>query len=345
MMCLSFEAQAQMLSGPKLLMKALTDIPYVSPLNLSNFELSQNEKSKALKSYCKTLKKYYGKYNWKENPCGETKWDVELKSVQGHPLIYKTFGSGENVTLVLGGVHPDELTPIHLAFKFVDYLEKHPKVYEKNNFKIVVAPLVNPDGFFIKRPTRTNSNKVDVNRNFFTLDWYDRAVKSWERRNGRLRYFPGYFPNSEIETLFQVKLIDRLKPRKIVSIHAPLGFLDYDGPGDQKPRVVTETEKQAKHLVKKVSKDSKNYRIVDYSFFPGSLGNYAGKERRIATITLELETADPNKVNLYWQQFLPGLLSSIKHPFKPESPLLNGDASNFFARYRKMQPKGKKPKI
>ena len=38
-----------------------------------------------------------------------------------------------------------------------------------------------------------------------------------------------------------IKMIDQLKPDKILSIHAPLGFLDYDGPGDGR-RALTPTE-------------------------------------------------------------------------------------------------------
>ncbi|MEZ4742510.1 MAG: hypothetical protein R3B45_08690 [Bdellovibrionota bacterium] len=143
-----------------------------------------------------------------------------------------------------------------------------------------------------------------------------------EKATGRGSVFPWYFPNTEIETFFQVGLIDQYSPGKVISIHAPLGFLDYDGPGDQKPRVFSKSEKLAKGLVNQMSEVSKNYRIVDYSFYPGSLGNYAGNERGLATITLELETTDPKKAPQYWKQFLPSLLLSLQHPFTaPERKL------------------------
>ena len=54
--------------------------------------------------------------------------------------------------------------------------------------KIVIAPLVNPDGFFSKPPKRTNSRGVDINRNFPTRDW---------RQSKRDKFYTGPSPNSE----------------------------------------------------------------------------------------------------------------------------------------------------
>ena len=42
--------------------------------------------------------------------------------------------------------------------------------------RIIIAPLVNPDGFVRQNPTRTNANGVDPNRNFFTEDWHSKAI-------------------------------------------------------------------------------------------------------------------------------------------------------------------------
>src|SRR5262249_38290307 len=110
--------------------------------------------------------------------------------------------------------------------------------------------------------------------------------------------------------------IDDYRPDKILSIHAPLGFLDYDGPGDgQLPGSLTPTQQHARRLVTSISEKSQNYKVVDYSFFPGSLGNFAGDERHIPTVTLEFEKTDPKMVDTYWKQFLPGIMQSIHYPF------------------------------
>lgn len=337
----ALEAYSQMLSLPGALSTGATKIPHVSPSNIHQFTVEKNSKENEIKKLCNNTAIYFNKYKWKESPCGNVKWKADYKTLVGNPLIYAEFGKGKNTTLFLGGVHPDELTPIHLAFKFARYLQENPNIYENNDIKIVIAPLVNPDSFLLNRPMRTNFNGIDVNRNFFTKDWYKDAIKSWaERGKFQSRYFPGYIANSEIETLFQIKLIDDYTPSKIISVHSPLGFLDYDGPGDQKFHVSSQSEKLAKHLVNEISEKSKNYKVVDYSFYPGSLGNFAGNEREIPTITLELKTADPHQVDNYWNQFLPGLLSSAKHPFFSNGSHLKGNASNFSQIYTLDSPKG-----
>ena len=58
--------------------------------------------------------------------------------------------------------------------------------------------------------------------------------------------------------------------------------------------------------------------MVNFSIYPGSLGNYSGNERLIPTITLELQSTHPHKVDEYWQQFLPGFMEGIEYPFTPE---------------------------
>src|SRR5690606_11277168 len=107
---------------------------------------------------------------------------------------------------------------------------------EAREFKeklVVIVPLVNPDSYFKERPTRTNERGVDVNRNFPTRDWNEEALAQWRRRySGDKRRYPGPEAISEPETLFQVNLIKRYRPSKIVTVNAPLTLLDYDGPDE-----------------------------------------------------------------------------------------------------------------
>jgi len=194
--------------------------------------------------------------------------------------------------------------------------------------------LVNPDGFLKESTTRQNSNGVDLNRNFFTIDWYRLAGEWWRKGSKRNpRYYPGYFPNSEIETIHQIELIDRFLPDKILSIHAPLGFLDYDGPGDDKMRRSSSTDIRAKRLVDMFSKKTQSYRVIDYSYFPGSLGNYAGNERNIPTVTLEFKTTTPKMVDSYWKQFLPGILELVKYHFRTDRFHNRENATSFYGSY------------
>lgn len=321
--------------------KGLSDfVPFVSPINFSSFLISEDSQTASIKLFCQNLNKQYAQYPWDKDPCGPVAWQASLKTSQNNPLLYATFGKGSVVTILLGGVHPDEITPIPIAFRFARYLHDNPNALPANA-KVIIAPLVNPDGFFKKNPVRINSNGIDLNRNFFTLDWFEKAHALWDERRKKIAsHFPGHIPNSEIETIFQIQLIDTFKPQKIMSIHSPLGFLDYDGPGDgERPGAVTDFDKKAQELVLAVSQKSRNYRVVDYRFYPGSLGNYAGHERMIPTITLELESTDPRKIESYWKQFLPGIMESIHYPLPKSNSMEslqmtpNMNASPFSIQY------------
>lgn len=297
--------------------RAYVKLPFASEGNRDLFAIGKEDEKGAIDKLCSLLVKEFKRYGWHEDPCLHVQWQTELKTNLGHPLIYAVFGEGPDTTLILGGVHPDELNPVHLAFRFARFLLKNPNEYEGKGFRVVVAPLVNPDGFFKTRPSRTNQGRVDLNRNFLTLDWYAKALDSWlKQRRADPRYFPGFFPNTEIETIFQTGLVEKFSPSKILSLHAPLGFYDYDGPGDQKLHVVTTLETKARDFAKKVAEKSRNYRIADHFFYPGSLGNYAGNERHIPTLTLELQTTNPEMVNNYWDQFLPGFVQSIQYSLR-----------------------------
>ncbi len=314
------------------------NLPAVLTDTYHEFMLDSEKEPSTITTLCQKIAKNYAVLKWDPNKegCGNNgvPWKSQLKSHGGSPLIYAEFGHGPNTTLILGGVHPDELTPIPLVFKFALHLQANPNLIPEGS-RVIVAPLVNPDGFLQKTAHRTNLRGVDLNRNFFTRDWYSTAKRWWaERRQQNPRHFPGPIPNSEIETIFQIWLVDTFKPDKIISLHAPLGFYDYDGPTEQKPRALTSSEEKAKSLVQNMSASSRNYKIVDYSFYPGSLGNYAGNERGIPTVTLELETTNPNKIGEYWTQFSPGLEHAIKYPFaSPAAPKRTG-SSLFLEPYR-----------
>lgn len=270
--------------------------------------------------FCEHVERAYKDLGWKDCPCSALPWVFDYRSEGGYPLVYWDFvgqrlGHNEHIqtTLILGGVHPDEITPVHLAFSYAKVLKENPGIYQGS--RVVIAPLVNPDGFFTRPKARTNANGVDLNRNFATADWWHRAATLWEKkRQKNPRHFPGLAPNTEQGTRFQAALISRFSPDKILSVHAPLGFLDYDGPGDASElRPPGPNDLKAIELAKLVSKNSKNFRIIDYSYFPGSLGNFAGNDRRIPTITVELDTTDPRHALRLGRQFFPGLNAAVRY--------------------------------
>lgn len=271
--------------------------------------------SPSVKSFCDDLSGKFKEYKWGEPRCELFEWINVRKTSKGTPLVWTTFGeektaAAENTTLVLCGVHGDEITPVKFCFDLMNELRA------KHTFKdklVVVAPLVSPDSFFVKRPTRTNAAGIDVNRNFPTSDWKKDALKKWKSAyRGDKRKFPGQKPASEQETIFQMNLILRYKPNKVITVHAPLSILDYDGPS-----LKAETGKTALELLEQMSEKSAGYKVSNYPIFPGSLGNWAGKENRIPTYTLELPNSNPQETDKFWGLFKDAVIYAIDHKMKP----------------------------
>ncbi len=267
-----------------------------------------------LSSLCSGLDKAFQRRAWGEDPCRKHPWKFDSTSVKGRPLIYLEIGpeTAKNTTLIFAMVHGDEITPLYLGFQIAEWAESNMKKYP--NAKLIIAPLVNPDGFFGFPKSRVNAHGVDCNRNFSTKDWAKEAISSWKKNfHSEKRRFPGYKPDSEPETLFQKALIEKFKPNKIVSIHSPLNVLDFDGPDNVKLFRFSED------YVKKCDQLRAKVKARSTGFFPGSLGNYAGQDLGIPTITLELPTANPAKAREYWTKFKKGLETVIAHEMPPRS--------------------------
>jgi protein MpaA len=254
------------------------------------------------KRYFDALSGKCREYGWTDVEPGKFKWEFHRITRNKYPLIFIQFGqSADNCNLILGGVHGDELPTVYLLFKLAHYIEENPQIL--NGKCIVIAPLVNPDGFFSKPPQRVNASGIDLNRNFPTKEWNAQALSQWKHKyasNGR--YYPGKRPATEQETLFQIALIKRFRPQKILTVHSPLGFYDFDGASselDSLEKWLDRISRETKHPLKK------------FGHFPGSLGNYAGYERNIFTLTLELPSSEPRKGNEYFQKFKPAFLKFL----------------------------------
>lgn len=273
----------------------------------------------ALRKRVETLK-----YKWDVSFLVEDGWQVGGHSIDGMPLIYWTCGDqkkNDNTALVLSAVHGDEVTPVYFGFRLVEWVKARPEIC-KDRF-VVIAPLVNPDGFLrYTRGTRTNYNKVDVNRNFDTPDWATNARKMWkEKYSSMRRYFPGDTAASEPETQFQQWLIEEFKPEKILSVHAPLNILDYDGPQGGGPQSFLQSYVESCEILKNaIKKATPELRLYAYGQFPGSLGNFAGKQRGIPTITVELPTTDHTLAGHYFSLLEKGTRVFFEHQIK-DSPM------------------------
>ncbi len=263
-----------------------------------------------IQKFCKKLDKKFQTYNWSYSKCEMFKWKSVRTSHFGNPIMWtvlegKNFTETSKTTLLMCGVHPDEITPVKFCFDILNDFLKDPQLYSES--KIILAPIVTTDPFFFKRPTRTNSKKVDVNRNFPTSDWNESALKLWKKKYySNKRRFPGHKSLTEQETIFQVNLIKLYKPDYIISVHAPLQLLDYDGPS-----LKSKSSIETKNILTQMSKKAGNYKIANYPFYPGSLGNWAGNERGIPTFTLELPNSDWNKTDKYFKVFSPAVYHLI----------------------------------
>ncbi len=280
------------------------------------------KKDQTVKQFCEKINKRFRKYGWRRIVCNPNtwNWDKQYISPKGHPLLYKEFTSGrpKSTTLIFCGVHGDELPVMYLCIHMVrDIIFDNPKLY--NNQQVVVAPMINPDSFLIDNPTRQNGNGVDINRNFPTKDFDAKAIMQWKKSTrSSIRKYPGSVGGSEIETKFQMDLIERYKPDKIVSIHSPYGWLDVDSPNN----IVNGDEPdgydfrsflmKSKIVAAEMSKRSNNYKVINFRVYPGSLGNYAAKERGIPTYTLELPTSSYRKAHEYWLQFRKALRGAVQ---------------------------------
>lgn len=158
--------------------------------------------------------------------------------------------------IIIGCFHGDEPQGKYLI---EEYIKSNPDT------NICFIPCLNEYGY--TNNIRTNSNGVDLNRNFPTKNW-----TLSEKDN----FYGGKSPASEEETKFVIDITEKNKPELILTLHAPYKVVNYDGP--------------AKEISEEISKII-NYPVEESIGYPtpGSFGTWAGIERKIPTITLELD--------------------------------------------------------
>ncbi|MBS7808992.1 M14 family murein peptide amidase A [Variovorax sp. PCZ-1] len=213
--------------------------------------------------------------------------DSGARSVKGQPIYTQDLPKADAKmrVLVVGGIHGDELSSASLALHWLQLAKEIPA---DAHWRFV--PLLNPDGLLMSPARRTNANGVDLNRNFPTPNWEREAKIYWEQKVKRdPRRWPGPKPLSEPESKFLHDEMERFKPHLIVSIHAPYGVLDFDGP----------TAPPAKL--------GRLY-LDQVGIFPGSLGNYGGVHKGMPVVTIELPSAFRTPLNAEMRQMWLDLL-------------------------------------
>ena len=225
-----------------------------------------------------------------------------INSLQGFPLLARQIPAVKKNghdhpplrVLLMGGIHGDELTSASIVFRWLEWMP----TAAAQHFEWRVVPVVNPDGLLARRPNRVNANGVDLNRNFPTPGWQHDAPRYWATRTkSDPRRFPGHHPLSEPESRWVHDEMIRFHPDVIISVHAPFGVLDFDGPA-QPPR------RFGRLLLNRVG------------VYPGSLGNYSGVHKNVPVITIELPNAQkmPSEaeVKRIWLDMLGWIMDNVE---------------------------------
>jgi predicted deacylase len=210
-------------------------------------------------------------------------------SVQGRPIKMLVFGGAPGTPiLIMGAIHGDETTTVDLTTNLIELLKARPEVCAGK--RVAVIPVANPDGYAAR--TRSNANRVDVNRNFPATNY--RAGRSSSTQ-------PRFGPSaaSEPETRAVLKAIDEIGPRLLISIHSITDGRqcnNYDGPAQ---------------AIAELMSAKNGYRCAANIGYPtpGSLGSYAGIDKQIPMITLELPRNLPD--DKAWAQNRDALVAAI----------------------------------
>ena len=165
-------------------------------------------------------------------------------------------GNKKGNVLIIGCFHGDEPQGKYLIDEYIKFV---------NDTGLSFISCLNEYGY--KNNTRVNENGVDLNRNFPTKNW-----KLTEKNE----FFGGLSPASEPQTKYVIDIVNKLNPKLILTLHAPYKIVNYDG--------------DAGRISNKISE------IIDYPVepsigypTPGSFGTWAGIEKGIPTVTLELD--------------------------------------------------------
>jgi len=200
------------------------------------------------------------------------------ESVQGRRIAMTIFGSGPRPVLVMGGIHGSEPTSVDVARGVLEALQQDPSRAGKNS--VAVIAVANPDGYLVK--SRFNARGVDLNRNFPANNWRKAPTSAKRSYGGQ--------PLSEPESQAIMNALDTLHPRLIISVHSiddGKHCNNYDGPAESIATLMSTYNR---------------YPVTATMGYPtpGSLGSFAGIDRQIPIITLELPRSLPG--DKAWEQ-------------------------------------------
>ena len=232
---------------------------------------------------------------------------MQARSSKGRTLWGKDVGAEDAKlrVMVVGGIHGDEMSSVSLVFHWLKLAQTPPSdLPQAIHWRFI--PSLNPDGLLASPPRRMNANGVDLNRNFPTPNWVRDARKYWEVRTRKdPRRWPGKAPLSEPESQFLFEQMRSFKPNLIVSVHAPYGVLDFDGPTVPPSRL------------------GRLY-LDQVGIFPGSLGNFGGVHKGVPVVTIELPSAartpSDAEIRQMWLDLLRWTTERLGNPLQLVAP-------------------------
>ena len=208
-------------------------------------------------------------------------------SVEGRAIRVERFGKSGPTVLFIATIHGNEAAGTPLLREFSERLTNTPEHFAER--RVVLVPEANPDG--VLRGARHNASGVDLNRNFPAGNRAERAT------SGRRAL-------SEPESRALSDLIRESDPDLVVSIHQPVGCVDYDGPAEA---IATRMSEACGLPVRRLGAR------------PGSLGSWVGVDRQVPIITLELpRNASELSEEELWNQYGSALFVALESPLPVE---------------------------
>lgn len=210
------------------------------------------------------------------------------KSVEGNTIeAYKSDIKADKYLYLIAGTHGDEVEGVYVLKELFEWLKDEHNI---SDIPVVVVPILNVDGY--RSSTRVNSHAVDLNRNYPSENWTDKAKKE--------KYFPGPAPLSEPENQFLVKLFDKFKPGLVLSFHSWKALLNFNG----------EIEDIADYL----SSHNEYETAEDVGYpTPGSLGCFVPEKYNCGVLTFECPVlAEGKSLKQIWNENEEGLKSLLQ---------------------------------
>ncbi len=212
-----------------------------------------------------------------------TPWRTCGQSVEGRPIEYAVFGSGEETVMLIASIHGNEEAGTPLLLRLADLLaDPHEAPAWMDDRRVVLVPRVNPDGLAAGR--RHNAHGVDLNRNFPSTNF----------RAGRGH---GPAPLSEPESRAIQALVQEYTPDRVITFHMPIALIDYDGPAEGLARAMGAVSP---------------LRVRRIGSRPGSLGSWIGEDLGLPIVTVELPPSARRLAGLEaWEFYGPMIETAI----------------------------------